>query len=188
MVKNKYGKESEMKIIATIGVLVLIIVIGGLVFTYSGFYNVAATIPHSSLTEWLLSTISDRSVKHQAKDISPPSYLNDPEIIKAGFIKYQNDCVWCHGTPMSYPGKIGKGLNPGPPKLWESAKELSAGEMYWVIKNGIKMTGMPYWSHEYKEEDTWSVVAFLKQFPNTSAQQYRQMTQTAKQSEKDYRR
>lgn len=158
-----------MKIIAIIGVLVLIIVLGGLAFTYFGFYNVAATIPHSSLTEWLLSTISDRSVKHQAKDISPPSYLNDPKIIKAGSIKYQNDCVWCHGTPVSYPGKIGKGLNPMPPKLWESAKELSAGEMYWVIKNGIKMTGMPYWSHEYKEEDTWSVVAFLRQFPNTSA-------------------
>jgi mono/diheme cytochrome c family protein len=177
-----------MKIIATIGILVLVVVIGGLIFTYSGFYNVAATIPHSSFMEWWLSTISDRSVQHQAKGFSPPSTLNDPEIIKAGFIKYQNDCVWCHGTPMSYPGKIGKGLNPGPPKLWESAKKLSAGEMYWVIKNGIKMTGMPYWSHEYKEEDTWSVVAFLEKLPNISAQQYRQMTQTAKQSEKDYRR
>lgn len=170
-----------MKIIGIIGGLVLIILIGGSIFTYFGFYNVAATIPHSSLIQWLLSTISDRSVVHHAEGISPPSYLNNPEIIKAGFIKYQNDCVWCHGTPISYPGKIGKGLNPTPPKLWESAKKLSAGEMYWVIKNGIKMTGMPYWSHEYKEEDTWSVVAFLKQLPNISAQQYQQMTQTTKQ-------
>jgi mono/diheme cytochrome c family protein len=170
-----------MKIISIIGGLVLIILIGGSIFTYSGFYNVAATNPHSSLIQWLLSTTSDRSVEHHAQGISPPSYLNDPEIIKTGFIKYQNDCVLCHGTPMSYPGKIGKGLNPAPPKLWESAKELSAGEMYWVINNGIKMTGMPYWSHEFKEEDTWSVVAFLKQLPNISAQQYQQMTQTTKQ-------
>jgi len=157
-----------MKIIATIGALVLIVVIGGLIFIYSGFYNVAATIPHCSLMKWMLNTVSDRSVQHQAKGISPPSYMNDPKIIKAGFMKYQNDCVWCHGMPLSYPGKIGKGLNPGPPELWESAKELSAGEMYWVIKNGIKMTGMPYWSHEYKEEDTWSVVAFLMHFPKAS--------------------
>jgi hypothetical protein len=142
-----------MKIIAIIGALVLIILIGGFIFTYSGFYNVAATIPHSSLTELFLSTVSDQSVKHHAKGITPPSYLNDPEIIKTGSIKYQNGCVSCHGTPMSYPGKIGKGLNPGPPKLWESAKELSAEELYWVIENGIKMTGMPYWSHEYKERD-----------------------------------
>jgi mono/diheme cytochrome c family protein len=174
-----------MKIIAISGVSALIILTVGLIFIYSGFYNVAATIPHSSLMEWLLSTISDRSVMHHAKNISSPLNLNDPEIIGAGFIKYQNDCVWCHGTPMSYPGKIGKGLNPDPPKLWESAKELSAGEMYWVIKNGIKMTGMPYWSHEYRDEDTWSVVAFLKQLPNISEQQYRQMMQTAKQTEKD---
>jgi mono/diheme cytochrome c family protein len=171
-----------MKIILMVGVLILVILIGGLIFTYSGFYNVAAVIPHSSLTEWFLSTVSDQSVKHHAKGIAPPPYLNGPEIIKAGFTKYQTDCVWCHGTPMNYPGRIGKGLNPGPPKLWESAKELSSEEMYWVIKNGIKMTGMPYWSHEYKEENTWSVVAFLKQFPNISEEQYRQMTQTGKSS------
>ncbi len=177
-----------MKIFATIGALVLIVVIGGSIFTYSGFYNVAATIPHSAFTEWLLSTISDRSVQHQAKGISPPSTLNDPKIIKAGFVKYQNDCVWCHGTPLSYPGKIGKGLNPGPPKLWESAKELSARELFWVIQNGIKMTGMPYWSHEYKEKDAWSVVAFLKQLPAISAQQYRKKITAVRQSEKGSRR
>jgi mono/diheme cytochrome c family protein len=174
-----------MKIIAVIGALVLVILIGGFIFTYSGLYNVAATIPHSSLTEWLLSTVSDRSVKNHAKGITPPSYLNDQQIIKAGFARYQTDCVSCHGTPMSYPGKIGKGLNPGPPKLWESAKELSAEELYWVINNGIKMTGMPYWSHEYKEQDTWSVVAFLKQFPDISTEQYQQMLQTRSQQNLD---
>ena len=61
-----------MKMFATIGALVLVVVIGGLIFTYSGFYNVAATIPHSAFMEWWLSTISDRSVQHQAKGISPP--------------------------------------------------------------------------------------------------------------------
>jgi hypothetical protein len=76
-----------MKIIAIIGALVLIILIGGFIFTYSGFYNVAATIPHSPLTEWFLSTVSDRSVEHHAKGITPPSYLNDQEIIKGGFNK-----------------------------------------------------------------------------------------------------
>ena len=81
--------------------------------------------------------------------------------------------------------KIGKGLNPAPPKLWESAKELSAEELYWVINNGVKMTGMPYWSHEYKEQDTWSVVAFLKQFPNISAEQYQQMLLTKSQQNLD---
>ena len=98
-----------MKIIAIIGVLVLIIVIGGFIFTYSGLYNVAATIPHSSLTEWLLSTVSDRSVEHHAKGVTPPSYLNDQPIIKAGFVRYQNDCASCHGTPMSYPVKLERG-------------------------------------------------------------------------------
>jgi mono/diheme cytochrome c family protein len=181
MVTIECGKGAEMKILAIIGGLVLVALVGGSIFIYSGIYNVAATIPHSSLMEWLLSTISDRSVIHQAEGISPPAYLNDPEIIKAGFIKYQTDCAGCHGSPISYPGKIGKGLNPAPPKLWESAEELSVDEMYWVIKNGIKMTGMPYWSHEYTDKDIWSVVAFLKQLPNISAQQYRQMTQTAKQ-------
>lgn len=41
-----------------------------------------------------------------------PTYLNDPEIIQAGFDKYRKDCAMCHGTPVSYPGEVGKGLNP----------------------------------------------------------------------------
>ena len=117
-----------MKISATIGAFVLIVLIGGLIFTYSGFYNVAATIPHTSLMKWLLNTSSDRSVQHQAKGILPPSYMNDPKIIKAGFIKYQNNCVWCYGTPLSYPGKIGKGLNPGRQSSGSRLKNCQQGK------------------------------------------------------------
>jgi mono/diheme cytochrome c family protein len=163
-------------------------VITGLTFIYSVFYNVAATVPHSPVVEWMLSTASDRSIAHHAAAISPPSDLNNPEIIRAGFGKYREDCAMCHGTPISYPGEVGKGLNPKPPKLSESALDMSAGEMYWVITNGIKMTGMPSWSHEYKESDTWSVVAFLKQLPNMSVQQYESMAQSAGQQKAEERR
>lgn len=48
-----------------------------------------------------------------------------------------------------------------------------------MIQNGIEMTGMPSWSNEYKENDIWSVVAFLKQLPNISAQQYQEMTRAS---------
>ena len=168
-----------MRSLASIGSLILVVVIAGLIFIYSGFYNVAATSPHSPLTEWIFSTTSDRSVEYHAKGIYHPPYLKDPEIIKVGFDKYRKDCAMCHGTPASYPGAVGKGLNPEPPKLWKSAQDMSDGELFWVIQNGIEMTGMPSWSHQYKEKDTWSVVAFLKQLPNISAQQYQDMARAS---------
>ena len=172
-------KEDDMRSLASMGSLILIALIAGLIFLYSGFYNVAATGPRNPWMEWLLSTTSDRSVAYHARGIFHPSYLNAPEIIKAGFDKYRKDCAMCHGTPASYPGEVGKGLNPKPPKLWKSAQDMSDGELFWVIQNGIEMTDMPSWSHEYKEKDIWSVVAFLKQLPNISAQQYQDMVRAS---------
>ena len=164
-----------MRSLASLGSLILVVVIAGQAFIYSGFYNVAATDHPNLLMEWMLSTTSDRSVEYHARGIYHPPYLNDPEIIRAGFNKYRKDCAMCHGTPASYPGEVGKGLTPEPPKLWKSAQDMSDGELFWVIRNGIEMTGMPSWSHEYKEKDIWSVVAFLKRLPNISAQQYQEM-------------
>ena len=166
-----------MKPLVPIAVFILLAVIAGLGFIYSGTFNVGATVPDSSLMHWVLSTTGDRSVAHHAIGIVPPNNLDNPEVIRAGFGKYRNDCAMCHGTPGNYPAVVGKGLNPKPPKLAESAKDMSPAEMYWVVTNGIKMTGMPSWS--YTEPDAWSVVAFVKQLPKMTEQQYQEMKQSA---------
>jgi len=156
---------------------IIIAVLGlgiGLALVYSGVINVAATNPHSALTDWLLSTASDHSIHYQAKGINAPS-VDDPKMIAEGFEHYREMCVGCHLAPGIKSSEISQGLMPAPPKLQEAAEEWTPAELFWVIKNGIKMTGMPAWGPTHSDKKIWAMVAFVKQLPKMTAAQYKAM-------------
>lgn len=160
------------------------LIAAGLIYMYSGAYNVSATAQESPIISWLLETTRDRSIEKHAVNITVPNDLTSPQVVQAGAGRYHDDCEICHGSPGSYPGTVGKGLNPEPPKLWaDDPDKPSEAEVYWVIMHGIRMTGMPSWEHEYKDDDAWSVVAFLRELPRLSPQQYQQMIATAPKEE-----
>ena len=78
--------------------LLVIAIIAGVVVMYSGVIDVAATNPHNPVTEFVLGTTMDNSVRYHAKGISTPS-LEDPEMVKEGFSRYREMCVACHLAP-----------------------------------------------------------------------------------------
>ena len=158
-----------MGFIKTVIFVFILLIAGGIVFIYSGTYNIAATKPHSLLAEWVFSTTKKYSVKKHSEHIARPK-LNDDSLVKKGFDHYENMCAGCHGAPGSEPAE---GFNPSPPSLAEEAEELSATELFWVIKNGIKMTGMPAFGLSHSDEEIWSIVAFLKQLPDLTAEDYK---------------
>jgi mono/diheme cytochrome c family protein len=64
------------------------------------------------------------------------------------------------------------GLNPGPPDLKEAAGELQPSVLFWIVKNGIKMTGMPAFAPTHNDESIWKIVAFLQHLPKISEEEY----------------
>ena len=62
-------------------------------------------------------------------------------------------CVVCHGAPGKEPSYIRQGLRPEPPNLAESSKRWGGAELFWIIKNGIKMTGMPAFGPTHQDEE-----------------------------------
>ncbi len=80
-------------------------------------------------------------------------------------------CAVCHGAPGVPRGDIAQGLYPRPPDLAKTVKFYSDGELFWIIKNGIKMTGMPAWS-DHSDTELWATVAFIKKLPDISEQDY----------------
>jgi mono/diheme cytochrome c family protein len=173
--------------IISILVFVLVVIAAGLIYMYSGAYNVSATARESPFVSWLLGTARDRSIETHAANITIPTDLASTQLIQAGAGRYHDDCEICHGSPGAYPGTIGKGLNPEPPKLWANDPDApSPAEVYWVIMHGIKMTGMPSWEHEYKGDDAWSVVAFVRELPRLTPQQYQQMVAAAPKEEEHH--
>ncbi len=169
---------------ATLLTLVVLAVVGGLAFVYSGIYNVAATNKHSALVHWVLHTTMEKSVERRAENIKSPANisLSDPKTIEMGFRHYDEMCTTCHGAPGIKPGEAHDGLNPQPPALAEHAKEMSPGELFWVIKHGVRMTGMPAWGPTHSDDKIWAMVAFLKALPGITPAQYKTMQAAASQA------
>jgi mono/diheme cytochrome c family protein len=158
-------------ILATVAITLAMVLIGGAVFVYSGSYDIAATAPHWRITEWILETARVRSIKAHATGITAPAGLDDPARIPMGVDHFAAHCVVCHGAPGVPKGDIADGLYPPPPDLAVTAKRYSDGELFWIIKHGIKMTGMPAWA-DHSDEEVWATVAFLQKLPGMSEEDY----------------
>jgi mono/diheme cytochrome c family protein len=158
---------------------ICLIVAGIAVFVWTGTYNVAATEPHWSATVWFLNEVRERSISVRSRGIIPPS-LRDQRLVEIGFRHYHEMCRLCHGAPGVPAEEFAKGLNPKPPNLTsKDVQELSRSELYWVVKNGIKMTGMPAFGVTHTEEELWAMVAFAKCLPDLKPEEYEAMVKAA---------
>ncbi len=167
-----------MKILLTAVAVLAILAAVFLGVVYSGAYDVAATTPDTGLVAWALEKAQERSIERRAGAVEVPP-LDRPELLAEGLIHYHEMCVTCHGAPGVPASEIGKGLNPFPPELNEEAEELTPGELYWVVENGIKMTGMPAFGPTHSDEQVWAIVAFVRSLPRMSAEDYAQAVEEA---------
>jgi mono/diheme cytochrome c family protein len=166
--------EAHMRFAWGFVTAVVVAILLGLGITYSGYYNVAANVPDPAIVEWLLSTNMQRSVARHGGLVSAPRELSDQQA-RSGLAIYKETCVYCHGAPGQDPGDIGKGLNPEPPYLPDTVARWSSAQLFWIIKNGIKMTGMASYGAVHNDDEIWSLVAFVQRLPNMTPEQYKQM-------------
>ncbi|HKV10433.1 MAG TPA: cytochrome c [Thermoanaerobaculia bacterium] len=165
-----------MKTVLTIVAVLLLLAVALLGFIFSGVYDVAASTPDNGLIAWALETTQHRSVHRAAEAFEETAKipdLEDPKRIQNGFVHYYEMCATCHGAPGVPISEIGQGLNPYPPELTAHADEPA--ENFWIVKNGIKMTGMPAFGVTHSDDEIWDIVAFLNRMPKLSSQQYQQM-------------
>ena len=81
-------------------------------------------------------------------------------------------CTGCHGAPGKPARAVGKGLSPRPPDLTEAVRTWDDGNLFWIIRNGIKMTGMPAFGQTHDDPSIWNIVAFVKKLPGMTSEQY----------------
>jgi mono/diheme cytochrome c family protein len=167
-------KRSIVVVAAALAGSGLLLALGALAFIFLGGYNVAASAPHTPVARWLLNLTLERSVAVRADDIPPPLPL-DSATLRHAFGHYQDMCVDCHGAPGVERGEIGKGINPEPPDLAEAAAAWSDRELFWIIKNGIKMAGMPAFGITHSDEDLWAAVAVVRRLQDMPPEEYRRL-------------
>jgi mono/diheme cytochrome c family protein len=149
----------------------LVIGIAAAVF-YAGLYDISATDQHLAPTYWLLDTGMRRSVKQRAAAIVVPE-LGQPGQNERGLALFRQHCVQCHGGPGVAPEPFALGMLPAPANLAYTARAWHPAEIYWVVKEGIKMTGMPAWKYRLAEADIWAIVSFMRELPRLAPEEYR---------------
>ena len=169
-----------MRLLATIGALAIVFGIGCAVFFFGGYYNVAGTAEDPAAVTWALTKVRVASVNRHATD-SPPAAFGDDNMVLAGAKAYaSNGCANCHGAPGVMWLKYSEGLHPDPPDLKKVAGDLSPAQLFWIIKNGINMTGMPSFQLAgAKDDEIWSIAAFVKKLPAVSDADYKSWTASA---------
>ena len=175
----------SMLIIAVIGL------IGGGLFIYSGLYPMGADVPHNKLSYCMLETLRERSIARAASNIQVPDDLNTSDRLLAGGADYNDMCAGCHLEPEVKESDFTIGLYPYPPNLTEApqdhghehssgsdehGKDAEVQRQFWIIKHGIKASGMPAWGPTHSDERIWNMVSFLQRLPSLTKEQYQILT------------
>jgi mono/diheme cytochrome c family protein len=169
--------ENDMPILAKVGGLAILAGAGAAVFFFGGYYSVAGTAEDPGVVTWALTQVRTASIDRHALD-QPPASISDPASVQAGAKAFAaHGCTTCHGGPGVAWAKFSEGMHPDPPDLKEVVDHRSPAKLFWVVKNGINMTGMPSFALAgVKDDEIWSIVAFLKKLPGVSEADYKAWT------------
>lgn len=152
------------------GAAVVAALIGAAV-VFLGLYNVSAKVGHLPGVSWVLHTTYRNSVKLRA----PPEEAVPPltaEMAAIGARHYETACRFCHGAPHERQAATATAMVPHPPPIVEAVKDWQPRHLFWIVRNGVKMSGMPHWPAEEREDDVWLVVAFLEAAREMSLAEY----------------
>jgi len=158
-------------------VLATLVVAGVLAFLtavsvlWFGLYDVGATSKHAYPVEWLLHFAMQRSVAAHAPELTVPD-LDNPNLILRGALHYASGCAACHGAPGELASPIAQQMTPVPPALYGAWKDFDPSQLFWIIRNGVKLTAMPAWPAAQRSDEIWAMVAFVEQLRSLKTSDY----------------
>lgn len=155
--------------------------LAGILFLFSGLFPVGADEHHSRPVHWALETLRERSILAASADIAVPA-LNDAGMLMIGGQDYNDMCAGCHLKPGTTTSDLSRGLYPQPPNLATASANApadparAAARQFWIIKHGVKASGMPAWGYTHDDQRIWAMVAFLQRLPTLTPDQYQILT------------
>lgn len=141
-----------------------------LLVAYGGIYDVSARRGHTAAMRWMLDTTMQASVRSRAPEDGESALAGAD--VTAGAHEYKVMCQHCHGGPGVEPEEWSRGMLPRPPHLTDAAGEWKANEVFWIVSNGIKYTGMPAFGESHDEATLRDIAAFVQRLPGMTPAQY----------------
>ena len=135
--------------------------LGAAAFIYSGVFNVSAAWPDGPVAYWVLHKVYTRSLAAHSEAVVVPAGYETPTAVAAGARLYDANCTACHGVPGQPLSAIGRGINPQAPYVLGAKRRNEPKPVYWVLENGVRMSGMPDFGRSLSEAQIWQLTAFL---------------------------
>jgi mono/diheme cytochrome c family protein len=165
------------------GTLILILLIAAvlaIVFVaYSFLHNgVSAKATPSPIEVMMARKARHMALPSAARALANPVAASE-ENLRDGRLHFADHCAICHGNDGSCDTMMGSGLYPKPPDLrLADTQKLSDGELFWIIENGVRFTGMPAFSSRHSsQEDSWKLVLFIRHLPQLTTDERIEMEQ-----------
>lgn len=154
-------------IVALIGLFAL-----GMVYAWSGLFNVAASSGHWPITNWFLHWVMRNSVETRSSLSSPDDARDATGLVSAAGL-YAASCASCHGAPGVRPLPLMQRATPHAPDLAKTAREWTDKELFWILQHGVKFSGMPAWAATDRPDEIKRMVAFVRRLPTMTPDQFR---------------
>ena len=153
------------------------VVIGAAVFLYIGSQGISAKAEPGRFETLIARTMRRLAVPSGDRDLKNPVPLTT-EVVAAGMSHYADHCAACHGNDGSGETAIGVGMYPKPPDMRLSPTQLlTDGELFYIIENGIRLTGMPAWGDGTSEgeQGSWHLVHLIRKLPTFTQEEIAQL-------------
>jgi mono/diheme cytochrome c family protein len=162
------------------GRAIFLLVLAATVMTIAGVVSVirrgfSAREQPSAFENYLATSVHALAVPTRARNERNP-FLPSPDVLAEARAHFADHCAICHANDGSGKTEIGQNVYPKAPDMrLPRTQELTDGELYYTIHNGIRLTGMPAWGAEGKDDDSWKLVLFIRHLPELTPREEREM-------------
>ena len=167
-------KLTWKRVLATVAAAAVL----GMAIAWSGVINIGASTGHWAVTDWFLHwamrntvrTYAAFTVEHAAAELP-----DDGSQLVSAAGHYAAQCAVCHGAPGEQPSPVIQAATPAPPDLAKTAGTWSGRQLFWIVKHGIKLTAMPAWPVQDRDDEVRLMAAFVARLPDMSPEEYRRL-------------
>ena len=143
--------------------------------------------PEPSAAEVRLARLVRRWAAGPEARRAPNPVAAGPAVLAEGRAHFADHCASCHANDGSGNTELGRRLYPRAPDMrLPATQELSDGELFFIIENGVRLTGMPGWGGEVSADVTWKLVHFIRQLPRLTPEQAWEMERLNPKSPREW--
>jgi len=160
----------------------VVIVAGGVAFAELGYIDFRADIQPSDAESKFAMAAVDASTDRHAPETKNPLEPTE-ETVHAGAVLYRNNCSGCHGDPANPEATLGSRFYPPAPQFFHEMKmDMEDNQTFYIVRHGIRWTGMPGQEGVLSDTQVWQIVAFLSHMhalPASAQQEFKKYTPPA---------